>query len=168
MHTRHRSVSAIFAAALCFAAAASPPTAGAGSTDPVLVIGEAVAGGGSPSRIVELLGAWGFDDILQISYPLNIVVSQGTSFVRYPVGGAAVAGTFAGLSDGLAAGEIAALQSAGSPAANASILRLNTHEMSLALPATFGAGDVDVVMYVTIPGEGTFLSNSAAAVGAGS
>lgn len=168
MHTRLRSVSIVIAAAFWLAAAASPPAAKAGSTDPVLVIGEAVAGGGSPSRVIDLLGAWGFDDILQISYPLNIVVSQGTSFVRYPVGGAAVAGTFAGLSDGLAAGEIPALQSAGSPAADASILRLNTHEMSLALPATFAAGDVDVVMYVTIPGEGTFLSNSAAAVGAGS
>ena len=147
---------------------AGPAPSIAGSTDPVLVIGEARAGGGSPSRVVELLGAWGFDDILQVTYPLQVVVSQGTAFVRYPVGDAPVAGTFAGLADGLTAGELTAFQAAGSLATGASILRLNTHEMTLALPDTFDPGPVDVVLYVTLPGEGTFLSNTAEAVGAGS
>lgn len=140
----------------------------AGSTDPVLVIGEATASGGSPLRLVDLLGSWGFDDVMQIDYPLNVVVSQGTSFVRYPVGDVAVAGTFAGLSDGLVAGEIAALESAGSPTSDAQIVRLARHEMTLALPATFSSGDVSIVLYTTLPNEGTFLSNTAQVSGAGS
>lgn len=140
----------------------------AGSTDPVLVIGQATASGGSPSRVIDLLGAWGFDDVLQIDYPLNIVVSQGTSFVRYPVGDVPVTGTFAGLADGLTTGEIAALESAGSPAPDALILRFALHEMTIALPDSFAAGTVEVVLYTSLPGEGTFLSNSAQATGAGS
>jgi hypothetical protein len=133
----------------------------AGSTDPVLVIGQASASGGSPSRVVDLLGSWGFDDALQIDYPLSIVVSQGSSFVRYRFGEQAVSGTFAGLADGLSLGEIAALESAGSPDAGASITRLALHEMTLSLPAIFAPGDLSVVAYVTLPGEGTFLSNTA-------
>ena len=145
-----------------------PPPALAGSTDPVLVIGQAIGGGGSPTRVVDLLGAWGFEDVLQIEYPLNIVVSQGTSFVRYPVGDVPVAGTFAGLADGLTAGEIAALESAGSPTADAVILRLALHEMSIALPDTFAPGSVEIVLYTSVPGEGTFLSNTAEVAGEGS
>lgn len=152
--------------ALALAAACGP--AHAGSTDPVLVIGQATASGGSPTRIVDLLGSWGFEDLMQIDYPLNIVVSQGSTFVRFPVGSVPVAGTFAGLADGLAAGEIPALELAGSASATASIARLALHEMTLALPATFAAGDVDVVVYVSLPLEGTFLSNTATAAGAGS
>lgn len=142
-------------------------TARAGSTDPVLVIGQATASGGSPARVIDLLGAWGFEDVLQIDFPLNVVVSQGTSFVRYPVGDLPVAGTFAGLSNGLSEGEIAALEATGTPTADALILRLALHEMSLALPATFAGGSVDVVLYVTVPGHGTFLSNTAEAAGSG-
>lgn len=143
-------------------------TARAGSTDPVLVIGQATASGGSPSRVIELLGAWGFDDVLQIDYPLNIVVSQGTSFVRYPVGDVAVAGTFAGLADGLSLGELTALESTGSPTTDALLIRLALHEMTLGIPATFAPGSVQVVLYTTLPGEGSFLSNTAEVAGEGS
>lgn len=139
----------------------------AGSTDPVLVIGQATADGGSPTRVVDILGSWGFEDVMQIDFPLNIVVSQGSTFVRFPVGGVPVAGTFAGLSDGLGLSEIPSLELAGSPSATASIARLGLHEMTLALPAAFAVGDVDVILYVSLPLEGTFLSNTATATGAG-
>lgn len=162
---------ALMAAALATAlAAASPGPANAGSTDPVLVIGQATASGGSPTRILDLLGSWGFDDVMQIEYPLTIVVHQGTTFVRYTVGETPVSGTFAGLADGLAVGEVPALELAGSPVAAASITRLAIHEMTLALPAaTFASGSLSVVLYVTPPGEGTtYLSNTATAPGVAS
>jgi hypothetical protein len=149
--------------------AASPDPASAGSTDPVLVIGQATASGGSPTRILDLIGSWGFDDVMQIEYPLTVVVHQGATFVRYTVGEAPVSGTFAGLADGLAEGEVPALEATGSPVATASIARLAMHEMTLALPATFAAGSVSVVLYVTPPGEGTtYLSNTATAPGVAS
>jgi hypothetical protein len=133
----------------------------AGSTDPVLVIGQVSASGGSPARIVDLLGSWGFDDALQLDYPLSVVVSQGSSYVRYRFGEQPVSGTFADLADGLSVGEIAALEATGSPEPAASITRLALHEMTLSLPAIFAPGDLSVVVYVSLPGEGTFLSNSA-------
>jgi hypothetical protein len=154
----------LLAATLLFAL---PCAARAGSTDPVLVIGQARASG-TPARLVDLLGAWGFDDALQVAYPLNVVVIQGTSFVRFPVGDAAESGTLAGLSDGLAIGEIAALEAAGSPSSDAAIVRFALHEMTLALPGGFAPGSVDVVLYTTVPGEGVFLSNTVEAPGAGS
>jgi hypothetical protein len=154
-------------AASAFAFLGFATTAHGGSTDPVLVIGEATISGGQPGRVVELLGSWGFDDALQLDYPLSVVVSQGTSFVRFPFGDAPEAGTFAGLSDGLAASEIPALESAGSPSAGASISHLALHEMTLALPAVFAPGSVRVVLYVSLPGEGTFLSNSVETAGGG-
>lgn len=139
----------------------------AGSTDPVLVIGQASASGGSPARLLDLLGSWGFDDALQIDYPLSIVVSQGSSFVRYSFGGQAVSGTFAGVGDGLSISEIAALEASGSPDSRASITRLALHEMTLSLPPIFSAGDLNVVVYVSLAGEGTFLSNTAQAAEGG-
>jgi hypothetical protein len=154
-------------AAGAFAFLGFATTVHGGSTDPVLVIGEASISAGQPARVVHLLGSWGFDDALQLDYPLSVVVSQGSSFVRFPFGGPPVAGTFAGLSDGLAASEIAALESAGSPSAAASISHLALHEMTLALPAVFAPGGVRVVLYVSLPGEGTFLSNPVEASGGG-
>lgn len=164
---RRSSILAALAGALAVVAVANVPVR-AGSTDPVLLIGQATASGGSPSRIVDLLGSWGFDDVMQIDYPLNVVVSQGSSFVRFPVGGAPVAGTFGDLVDGLDSTEIAALEAEGSPTASASIARLALHEMTLTLPATFAPGSMNVVLYVSLPYEGTFLSNTAVTVGAGS
>ena len=164
-----KNIRTLAAAASAVALWLSTATAAhAGSTNPVLVIGQATASGGSPSRIVDLLGSWGFEDLMQIDYPLNVVVSQGTSFVRYAVGDAAVSGTYAGIADGLSVGEILALEASGAPTASASIARLALHEMTLTLPGTFASGSVDVVLYVSLPGEGTFLSNTAEAVGEGS
>ena len=149
-----------------FLASARPVVAG--STDPMLVIGEAHAGGGSPVRVVDLLGSWGFDDALQLDYPLCVVVSQGETFVRYPFGESPVTGSFAGIANGLAPSEIGALEAAGSPATGASISRLAIHEMTLAVPPVFQAGDLSIVLYVSLPGEGTFRSNTVVTSGGGS
>lgn len=131
----------------------------AGSTDPVLLIGDAVVRGGAAAGLLELTGTWAFDDVLQVSFPLNVVVSQGTTFARYPAGGTARSGSYAGLGDGLAANEITALESAGSADAAAAITHIDAHTMKLALPPVFDPGPVRVVLYVRLPGEGSFLSN---------
>ena len=156
-----RVVRMLVAVALALAWTCS--AAQAGSTNPVLVIGQADASGGATAELVELTGAWGFDDILQVNFPLGIVVSQGPVFVRFSPGQAPTSGTFAGLVDGLTTGEIGALEAAGSADSQASLLHLGEHQMTLQLPPVFGPGDVDVVLYVVLPLEGSFLSNVAAA-----
>lgn len=154
--TLRRAALALAAAALL---ASAPTPALAGSTNPVLVIGQAAATGNPAAELVELAGAWGFDDILQLDFPLGIVVRQGAVFALFSPAQTAKSGTFAALRDGLAAGEIAGLEASASPDAAAALLRLSAHEMTLQLPPVFAAGDVAVVLYVVLPGEGTFLSN---------
>lgn len=136
-------------------------SARAGSYDPVLVIGEALSSGVGAPTFLTLAGTWSFDDILQVDFPLNIVVHQGPVYVRYAVGGATpVSGSFDGLGDGLSASEIPNLEGSGAADPQASLVRLTSHQMSLALPPIFSPGPVAVVLYVHLNREGTLLSNA--------
>jgi len=161
-----RASSKAVAGALFFALAVSlpilaPGLAGAGSTDPTLAIGQLVArpvGGGA---LVEVLGEFGFDDVVQVDYPLTLVVYRGTSFARYPVGTPAVAGTFAALGDGLAVSEIAALEATGSASPTVEIVSLEPNRIVVSLPAALSsAGSITAVLYVEVIGEGGFVSNA--------
>ncbi len=136
---------------------AEPVTAG--STDPVLALGRASVHGDTGAAQVELIGTWAFDDVLQVDFPLSAVVSQGSTFARFPVGNAAEGGTLAQLDDGLQASEVAMVEAAGTPTADGAIVTLEPHRMRLALPTLFTAGALSVRLYVVLPGEGTFLSN---------
>ncbi len=134
--------------------------AGAGSTDPTLAIGQVVARPAGPGSVLEVTGIFGFDDVLQVSYPLNLVVSQGTRFVRFEVGAVPQSGTFSGLSDGLDTTEIAALEAAGQDEPQAEILWLAPNRLLVALPPSILDGTVTAVLYVELPGEGSFVSNA--------
>ncbi|HYC56085.1 MAG TPA: hypothetical protein VEL28_14215 [Candidatus Binatia bacterium] len=125
----------------------------------MLLIGSAAVRGDSAAALLELTGTWAFDDVLQVTFPLNVVVSQGSTFARFPAGAPARSGSYAGLSDGLGTGEIDALEKAGASDPAAAIIHIDGHTMKVALPPVFEAGPVRVLLYVRLPGEGTFLSN---------
>ena len=138
-----------------------PASAAAGSTDPTLAIGQLIARPIAGAAVVEVLGTFGFDDVVQVDYPLTLVVYRGTSFARFPVGAPATAGTFAGLADGLAVSEIAALEAAGSAEPTAEIVTLEPNRMLVSLPlALSSAGALTAVLYVEVAGEGGFVSNA--------
>ena len=140
---------------------AGAKSAAAGSTDPTLAIGQLTARPVGGAAVVEILGEFGFDDVLQVDYPLTLVVYRGTGFARYPVGGAAVAGTFAGLADGLAVSEIAALEATGAEASGAEIVVLEPNRVLVSLPVELaGPGTLTAVLYVEVPVEGGFVSNA--------
>jgi len=104
---------------------------------------------------------FGFDDVVQVTYPLSLVLYHDSSFVRYPIGSTAESGTLAQLSDGLAISEIAALESAGSPEASGEILRLEPSRLVVSVPASLAnAGTITAQLYVVLPGEGSFISNA--------
>lgn len=132
----------------------------AGSTDPDLAIAEVVARAAGQTAVVEVAGNWAFDDILQVDFPFSVVVSQGAVFARYEVGQPAQSGTFSGLTDGFQLGEIAGLEAAGTPDADARFVVLSPRRIVLALPASISNGPLTVVGYVVVPGDGVFLSNS--------
>jgi hypothetical protein len=138
-----------------------PSPAGAGATDPTLAIGQVRAQPAGSAALVEVMGMFGFDDVVQINYPLSLVLHHDASFVRYPLGDTAESGTLPALADGLATSEIAALESAGAPDASAEIVRLEAGRILVSLPAALAsAGTISAQLYVTIPGEGSFVSNA--------
>jgi hypothetical protein len=131
----------------------------AGSTDPKLALGTATIHGDSDAAQLELTGIWHFDDILQVDFPLTVVVSQGSTFALHPAGPAAGSGSAAALTDGLQIADIATVEAAASPAPDAAVVLLEPHRMRLLLPAVFAGGTLRVRLYVELPLEGSFLSN---------
>src|SRR5215510_11139918 len=73
----------------------------AGFTSPTLLLSAATVRPPLATVPVALTGTFDFPNTVQPGYPLNLVVSQGTRFVRYPILGQPVSGTSAALSDGL-------------------------------------------------------------------
>ncbi|HEY2774804.1 MAG TPA: hypothetical protein VGK20_12225 [Candidatus Binatia bacterium] len=154
------TVARIALAAALVLGAGGARRAEAGSYDPVLVIGQAISTGQARPTLLSLVGAWSFDDILQVDFPLNVVVSQGEVFVRYSVGSASgISGSFAGLSDGLTVQEVPNLEASGSADSSSSLVKLTAHQMTLALPPIFLPGPVTVVMYAKLQREGILFSN---------
>jgi len=167
-----RQIAVAILAVLAVLGAVRTSSVHAGATDPTLAIGQVRAQPAGTAALVEVMGMFGFDDVVQIDYPLSLVLHHDASFVRYPLGSAAESGTLAALADGLATSEIAALESAGTLESSAEIVRLEVGRILVSLPASLAnAGTITAQLYVTIPGEGTFLSNAvtvAVAAGGGS
>lgn len=138
-----------------------PLTVTAGATDPTLAIGQVRAQPAASAALVEVTGMFGFDDVVQVAYPLSLVLHHDASFVRYPIGSTAESGILAQLSDGLSTAEVGVLESAGAPEPSAEIVRLEPGRLLVSLPPSLAnAGTITAQLYVSIPGEGTFVSNA--------
>ncbi len=114
----------------------------AGPTDPTLLLSEALASQGS-SRLVIVRGVFPGDDLLQVAYPLQLLVSSdvdGVSYVRYALAQGGFSGTDAALSDGLDPADVAGLIGAGTPAPEALIASIDVSSISVLLPSAFPAG----------------------------
>lgn len=132
----------------------------AGSTDPVVAIGQVRAMPAGDRSVVEVTGMVGFDDILQINYPLGLVVIQGTRFVHFVLGSEPESGELAALADGLQISDLGALAAAGSADAAAEVLKLEPNRVLVALPPSIVDGVVRAILYISLPGEGTIISNT--------
>jgi len=135
-----------------------PVEAYAGSFGPTLAIGQVVARPVGDTATVEVTGMFGFDDLLQVDFPLNLVIFQGKNFVRYPVGGTPQSGVFMLLRNGVQAREIDHIEELGVDDPAAEILQLQPHKFLVSLPPTIGNGPITVVLYVELE-LGTYLSN---------
>src|SRR5439155_260703 len=99
-------------------ATAAPPRLRASGTSPALVLSAAAGAAAGEQRSVALDGSFDFANAVQVAYPLNLVVFQGSRFVRYRVPGDAVAGDSPELADGqLTSDELDAFGREGSAAA---------------------------------------------------
>ena len=150
----------IFALVLLAVFAASVP-AGAISTDPVLILTRVTADVGASSRIVRLEGVLPAEDLVQLPFPLHVLIREtqlGTGYVRYDLSNGAVSGSSATLSDGLDPGDAAALVLEGSPAPDARVVLLARGRIEVLLPDAFPSGSAEAVLFTIHEGE-TILSN---------
>lgn len=130
-------------------------------TDPTLAL-TAVEAFASDSGSVSLVidGTFSFDDLVQFSFPLGVIIWRGSSFVRYGLSGDIAAGTSALVSNGVTANDIPSLLVAGGTAdAPAALVRLQNDRLTIALPASFGSGSATVIVYAVLEGD-PFVSNS--------
>lgn len=140
-------------------------------TEPVLALSRVTSAVGASSRMVRIEGIFPGDDLVQIAYPLQILIRIGEQYVRYDVVQGAVGGSAPELADGLGSGEVAGLLGAGAPEANARVLFLGPDTIDVLLPAGFPSGAAEAQLFVLHGGTHPVLSNPLPldiAVGAGS
>src|SRR5215208_5570355 len=102
---------------MCLMLALAAPVAFAGFTSPTLVLSSARGDAGPGGRGAAFEGEFDFPNAVEVGYPLNFVVFQGTTFARYPAAAPPVTGTSATLGDGvLAENELDTLDASGSDA----------------------------------------------------
>lgn len=133
----------------------------AAATKPALAITSGVGESTGDARAAVFEVTFDFLNAVQVAYPLQLIVFQGTHFVRYPASGPAVVGDSAELADGvLSDAEVATFMSEGSPApAGVRIVTMAPDHLRVALPSSFTAGATVGELFATLA-EGNALSNT--------
>ena len=155
---RHRGM---FASIMLVAMCVASPPATAISTDPVLILTRVTADAGASRRLVKLEGVLPAEDLIQVPFPLHILVRRagGSEYVRYDVSNEAVSGSAAALLDGLDPGDVAALLLEGSPAPDARVVMLARDRIEVLLPDSFPSGTAEAVLFTVHEGS-PILSNA--------
>lgn len=135
------------------------------ATSPTLVVSAASATRADGRLAVTIEGTFDFANAVQVGYPLQLVVFQGTRFVRFAIGDTPRTGTTPLLADGqLALGELPAFLAAGDPAPpDVRIVTLTATHALVSLPADFAAGVATAQVFTVLPEE-PVLSNPLALV----
>jgi len=151
-----RAAVAIVAALVVITTTSARPSA----TSPTLVVSTA-SGMRADGRVaVTVEGAFDFPNAVQVGYPLQLIVFQDTSFVRFPITGTPQVGQSSLLADGrLDPDDVPGLLAAGSPApGDVRIVSLSSTRAVLTLPANFNPGAATVQAFAVLA-DGRVLSN---------
>jgi hypothetical protein len=156
-----RPAAAALVALVVLGAATARPSA----TSPTLVVSAASAIRADGRLAVTIEGTFDFLNAVQVGYPLQFVVFQGTGFVRFPIGGAPHTGETSLLADGrLDLADLSGFVDAGSPApTDVRIVSLSPTRAVVTLPAHFSAGAASAQAFTVLPEE-PVLSNPLALV----
>lgn len=149
--------------AACLAAAAVP--ARATPTDPTLALTAATCVTGTALRVLRVDGSFHAQDLVQIAYPLQLLVHVGASYVRFDLVSGTRTGLAPALADGLSADEAVALLGAGSPAPDGRILFLGAGRLEVALPESFPSGAAEAQLFVVDEGEPVLSNALSVAIG---
>ena len=124
-------------------------------TDPELSLHGAVARTGV-TRVLRVEGRFHTDDILQIAYPVQLLVrslATGSDYVLYTLGTGSAAGRSDRLSDGLQSTDVPSLLSGGTAAPTATLLGLSRGHVDVRIPLSFPAGASEVQLFGGIAGD---------------
>jgi hypothetical protein len=130
-------------------------------TDPTLALADVAAHAEGGPRLLRLDGSFQALDLVQLAWPLQILVREttiGTGYVRFDVVTGPVTGTAPSLANGLDAADVPGLLASGSPSPDGALVFLGVTRLEVLLPATFPAGPAEVQLFVVDEGE-VVLSN---------
>jgi hypothetical protein len=150
---------AVVVAAICVASNSS----GTG-TDPALALWRVTSEVGDSSRTVRLEGDFPADDLIQLAYPLQVLIrdtGRSAVYVRFDLAAGAVGalvGVAPELTDGLDAVEAVALLAQGTPNEEAEVLFVGPGRIDVLLPSDFPAGQAEAQLFV-LEGDSIVLSN---------
>jgi hypothetical protein len=120
-------------------------------TDPDLALTHVVCSSGENVRVVRLEGHFPADDLVQLAYPLQVLIREigpGTRYVRYDLSATAVRGDAPELADGLDPSEVADLLAQGNPAPKAVVAFMGVGRLDLVLPGSLPAGPAEAQLFV--------------------
>jgi hypothetical protein len=140
-------------------------------TDPTLALVDATSHGDSGPRLLRLDGSFQALDMVQLAWPLQILVREttvGTGYVRFDVVNGPVTGIAAALADGLDAVDVPGLLAGGTPAADGEVVFLGVTRLEVLLPVSFPAGPAEVQLFVVDEGEAVLSNPLPLDVGSGS
>ena len=151
-----RPTAALILALLLLGALPAWPSA----TSPTLAVSAASATRADGRLAVTIEGTFDFANAVQVGYPLQLVVFQGTRFVRFGIGDTPRTGTTSLLADGqLTLGELPPFLGAGDPAPpDVRIVTFTATRALVSLPADFIAGAATAQVFTVLPEE-PVLSN---------
>ena len=146
------------------ALAGCPLLAFASGTRPVLSITAADGVTSNDVRSVAITGTFNFDDRVQFSFPVGLIVYQGNRFACFDASGAINGGTSSAVVDGVDTDEVPALLAGGAPATPpAALVQVRAERIVVTLPPEFTAGGAAVLLYAQKEDK-SFVSNTVSLV----
>jgi hypothetical protein len=132
------------------------PVAWGTGTDPELALTEVFAESGGGVRMVRLDGVFPADDLVQLPYPLHILIREQAAsarYVRFESTGGVLTGTAPQLADGMSPVEAASLVGVGESSPDGGILFLGLGRLEVQLPASFPSGSAVAQLFAVEGGE---------------
>lgn len=159
-----RRAVAVHAATVLLLIAAGMP-ASAGRTDPDLFVTSVMSATVGSTVLIRFEGALLSQDLIQLSYPLQLVVWEpppSSAYVRFDVTAGAVRGVAPELDDGMSPADALGLMGATTtPVAGAAVTRIAADGIAVTLPAGVVGGPVQGAAFAIDQGQ-AIVSNAVA------
>ncbi len=129
----------------------------AGATDPTLAIAAAASNRGQAGRLVQVIGVFPAEDLIQRAHPIGLLVRVGGSFARFDLSGGVWTGFASELSNGFELADVPAVLAASVPAPDGRLVALAGDRVEVMLPRAYPGGASTTQLFLLDP---AVLSNT--------